>query len=132
MSQQFSNNHNYADNYIGSAWPYLRTLEVPSGDAFLLELPTVSRFLTIQNLETATDGTRDIFISFRPDGFVANPDDDELKYFRLKAGMQLPRMEIKCMKIWLKTSGGSNVNVTLFAGVTNMKAHQFTSGIIQQ
>jgi hypothetical protein len=127
MSQQTSPFHNYVDEYMGSAKPFVKHFTVPAwtngpNQTIKLELPSVSRFLIIQNTETTN--TKFVKIAFHENGFTEN------EYIQIPGGMCTPPIEIKCKNIWLRSSANHTAVMCIMAGCTNIPRENFPDGLL--
>jgi hypothetical protein len=78
----------------------------------------VTRFFNVQNVGTVS--TDEIAVAFTQNGLAASRGN----YFTLGQGVSF-RDEIRCTKLFISCSAGSNVRYQVIAGLTNIDASQF-------
>ena len=113
MGQWVSSNHNNADEYIGSSFPYLYHFETVADSVLKLKIPYGSRHVTIIN-----NGTHAVRVGFSENGVKSNPDPN---FFVVKGGLASPRLEIKCKELYFLRDGASTAtDVSVIVGYTNI------------
>jgi hypothetical protein len=81
-------------------------------------MPFVLRHFTIFN-----SGSGAIRVGFTENGIFSNPDAN---YFVVQGNSQTPRLEIKCMKVFVRKDEGTTANVvSIVAGLTNVTQDRF-------
>ena len=93
--------------YQLSGLPYCETKAVNNAKSFF-SFPRVTRWITI-----SSTGAVDIF--FTADG---NGDPVNNQYYTVPANTHTARLEIRCAKLYVKTTGDANISVV--AGLTHI------------
>jgi len=110
--------HGSVPEYAVSAWPCIKK-GTTSGSKTIADTITfeyVTRWIQITNTDTV-----DIAISF------ADPDGSApVTYYTVQAGKVSPRLEIKCVKLYINTlTGSSAADYSIVAGLTSIPAAGF-------
>ena len=113
MGQWVSNNWNNADEYDCSGTPWCETFTL-SGTVTEITFPTVTRWIQIINTNTTAGNSAKV--GFSENGVNGNPVDN---YFIIPGGTESGRLELRCLKLFLKAGAGSPV-VSVIAGVTQI------------
>lgn len=127
MGQQPVPHHNYADEYMGSAKPYVKHLLVPAwtggpDQTIKIEFPSVTRFIILHNNESTN--SKFVQVAFYENGF----DNDD--FMRLSGGLFTRRIEIKCKNIWLRASNNHTANFCVMAACTNIPRDNFPDDLL--
>jgi len=100
--------------------------ETSSGTVpFVINFPTVTRWVNIRNHDTAT--SHDVFVAFSKNGL---PSQGGTNYFKIPdAGATTPnspafRLELKITELWLE---GTSVEVDILAGLTGIDTKEIPS-----
>lgn len=112
MGQWVASNHNNADEYIGSSFPFLQHYDTVGATPVKLSLPYGSRHITIIN-----NGSNAVRVGFTVNGVNSNPSPN---YFVVKGGLASPRLEIKCKEIYLVRDGSDATEVSVIVGYTGV------------
>mgnify|MGYP001171665367 FL=1 len=113
MGQWVASNHNNADEYLGSSFPFLHHYETVSNTVLKLSLPYGSRHITIIN-----NGSNAVRVGFTVNGVNSNPNPN---FFVVKGGLASPRLEIKCKELYFLRDGSSDAtDVSVIVGYTNI------------
>ena len=124
MAHWTSSNHNHADEYIGSALPFVTSSVAPNLSApaapHRIEFPYVTRWVMIVN-----NGSGGLRVGFTVNGITGNgPDSGRDHYFRVAASSASERLELKLKEIFV---GGDGATPTyqVVAGYTNIPTKNF-------
>jgi hypothetical protein len=120
MAQWSSSNHNNADEYVGSCFPFCLSTTAASGVGASIQFPYVTRWIQIFNNDAA--GSNGLRVGWTKNGVEANPDAN---YFVIPAGSASARLEVKCSFIWLAGDGGAVDACSVVAGYTNIPIRNF-------
>jgi len=109
----------YVPAYQASAVPYVTSSLISLGGVQVITFPQVTRFFEIRNVSsTSTDR---IAIAFTQRGLGATVGN----YFTV--GPSTPYSgEIRCTKLFISCSAGTNVQYQIIAGLTNIPSSQST------
>jgi len=126
MGQWVASNHNNADEYVGSAWPYVKNLILEPDTTVRITFPSVTKFVKIINSTTQSNDNRTLRVGFRAEDVstlttIADPQN----YIVIPSGATTGEMPIKCKDIYLRGNNGQNVNVSIIAGCTNIPLKNF-------
>jgi len=125
MGQWVPSNHNHADEYVGSALPFVSGSISATTTAQEIKFPYVTRWIVVAN----THATEELRFGFTKNGVNANPVQNS-NYFLLNAkdttnGSQTtPRLEVKCKSIWIRGDSGT-ATCSIIAGYTNIPKKNF-------
>ena len=128
MGQWVSSNHNYADEYIGSALPYVTSSIANNlnsgGMPHKIEFPYVTRWIIILNTGAAL-GTPPLRVGFTANGLMGNgADSGRDHYFKVPDKSGTGRMEMKVKEIMVVGEGGLP-GYSIIAGYTNIPTKNF-------
>jgi hypothetical protein len=108
----------YVPAYLMSAVPYVTSSLLSAGEIQVIEFPQVTRFFNVQN--TSSGSGDEIAVAFTQAGL----DPANSNYFTLGQGVAF-RDEIRCTRIFVSCSSGTDVRYQVVAGLTNIASHQF-------
>jgi hypothetical protein len=95
---------NHVPEYQLSGMPFCQTKSVNGAGSF--EFPRVTRWLSISS-------DQDVKIFFKS----GNATDND-QYFTVPANTVMPRLELRCAKLYVSTTAAANISV--IAGLTNV------------
>ena len=117
MGQWVSANHMDADQYVGSALPFVQHVDdVDTGTVVEIKFPYVTRWIQVH----AHD--QDIRVGFTVNGVNGNPDNN---FFVVESGASSGRLELKCDKIFIRADSANNGEASIIAGYTAIPKNQF-------
>jgi len=112
-----SPHHGSVAEYGVSAWPFVQTgsTAADAAAADTVSFDHVTRWVQI----TAT-GTEDIRISFADPG-----ESIPTTFYTVQSGDTSPRLELKCVQLFINTDSGAAASWSLIAGLTSITAASF-------
>jgi len=115
-------NHNHADEYVGSALPFVTSSTANNisagGMPHRIEFPYVTRWIVINNNGDGGAGTPALRVGFTSRG-VFGMSGDAANHFQIGEGMGSARLEVKTKEIFVVGVGGSPA-YNVLAGYTNI------------
>lgn len=108
----------YVPAYQASSVPFVTSSVISNGEIHTIEFQQVTRFFNVQN--TASGSSDEIAVSFTLNGL--NPS--QRNYFTLAQGVAF-RDEIRCTRLFVSCTNGTDVRYQVVAGLTNISANQF-------
>ena len=118
-----SSHHNHADEYIGSALPFVTGSLKLTTTPIKIEFPYVTRWIVVTNTGDALDVIR---VGFTKNGVNANPVSFS-NYFHMsgsESGGVTARLEVKTKQIFLRTEAGTGT-ASIMAGYTTIPVRNF-------
>ena len=123
MAQWTPSNHNHADEYIGSALPYVTSSVAPNIASALphrIEFPYVTRWVVILN-----NGNGALRVGFTENGVRGNgADSGRDHYFKMAQATGTERLELKLKEIFV-AGDGATPTYQVVAGYTNIPTKNF-------
>ena len=107
----------YVPAYQASAVPFVTSSVITTGEVHEINFPQVTRFFSIQNLESSSAV---IAIAFTQNGL--KPVNSN--FFSIGPGSSF-RDEIRATKLFISCSVGSGINYQIVAGLTGIPSNQF-------
>ena len=121
MAQWAASNHNNADEYVGSALPYVTGSLALTTTPVQIKFPYVTRWIKVVN-----EGGADVRVGFTENGVNGNPAENS-NYLVLKdvAGERdSGRLELKVAKIFVRAASSTST-CSIIAGYTNIPKDRF-------
>lgn len=120
MGQWVSSNHNHADEYVGSALPFVTgNLAIKSGEVIEVNFPYVTRWIQVMN-----HGAHNLRLGFTENGVNANPNKSH-NYLLLSGAADTGRLELKVGKVFLRGDQALSGSCSVLAGYTNIPVSNF-------
>jgi len=124
MAHWTPSNHNHADEYIGSALPFVTSSTAPNVAAPALPhhivFPYVTRWVMIVN-----NGSGALRVGFSQNGTISNgPNSGKDHFFRVPASSATERLELKLKEIFV-VGDGATPTYQVVAGYTNIPTKNF-------
>jgi len=124
MANWSSSNHNNADEYVGSCFPYVTgSISLADGVGQGFEFPYVTRWIQVFN-NGDTNGVR---VGFTENGVNENPANTA-HYFVVPPNTASAMLAVKCGFVWLAGDGGATT-ASLAAGYTNVPIRNFVADL---
>jgi hypothetical protein len=110
--------HGSVAEYAVSAWPCVKS---GTTSASLIETSPVTFEYVTRWIQITNTGTGAIALSFADPGSLA-----PVTYYNIPAAKSSPRLELKCVKLYINTLAGSTAApYSIIAGLTSIPASSF-------
>lgn len=109
--------HGSTAEYGTSGWPFVETKATATNltDSNTITFEYVTRWVQITNT-----GTKDLALSFADPGGSA-----PLTYYTVKAGDMTPRLELKCVNLYITPLDAAGASYSIIAGLTSIPSDGF-------
>lgn len=107
----------FVPEYQVSSWPYL-TSSIVNREMKEIKFPGVTRWLVVHNEDHSS--SKEIKLGFTENCFLPSSSN----FVTIHAGEMTPRLEVKCISLFLSSSDNS-VGFSIFAGYTAIDKDQF-------
>jgi len=112
--------HGSVAEYATSAWPCMKKGIATSPD--LISPNTITFEYVTRWIQITNTGVTDLAISFADPGTTVPP----VTFYRLQTGAVSPRLELKCVKLYINTLAINTVaTYSILAGLTSIPADGF-------